>query len=76
MLEPENVIFSAGYRHHFGHPHPQVVKRYQATGSRIWNTAEHGAISFVWNESGRAKVASARRNGWRFWWRQESFEGM
>jgi len=76
MLEPENVIFSAGYRHHFGHPHPQVVKRYQAAGSRIWNTAEHGAISFVWDESGRAKVASARRNGWRFWWRQESFEGM
>ena len=69
MFEPENVIFSAGYRHHFGHPHPQVVRRYQAAGSRIWSTAEHGAISFVWDQSGRAKVVSARRDGWRFWWR-------
>ena len=69
MLEPENVIFSAGYRHHFGHPHPQVVGRYQAAGSRMWSTAEHGAISFVWDQSGRAKVVSARRDEWRVWWR-------
>jgi hypothetical protein len=69
MFEPENVIFSAGYRHYFGHPHAQVVKRYQAAGSRIWSTAEHGAISFVWDQLGRAKVVSATRDGWRFWWR-------
>lgn len=74
MLEPENVIFSAGYRHHFGHPHPhpQVIERYQAAGSRMWSTAEHGSISFVWDQSGHAKVVSARRDGWRFWWRQQS----
>ena len=48
QLRPKHVIFSTGYQHQFGHPHPSVVKRYNAVGSRIWNTAEQGAITFEW----------------------------
>ena len=72
MLEPENVVFSSGYLHHFGHPHAQVVKRYQAVSSGIWTTAEQGAISFVWDHSGNLQIVSARQNSWRRWWRQEN----
>ena len=68
-LQPQHVVFSAGYRHHFGHPHPQVVNRYQRQGSRLWHTAEQGALTFVWDQSGNLQIASAREHDWRFWWR-------
>ena len=68
-IRPKHVVFSAGYRHHFGHPHDQVVGRYRRAGSRLWYTAEQGALSFIWDSSGNLQIASARENGWRFWWR-------
>ena len=68
-VRPQHVVFSAGYRHHFGHPHGQVVVRYSEAGSRLWNTAEQGALSFIWDSSGDLHITSARDNGWRFWWR-------
>lgn len=68
-LQPQHVVFSAGYRHHFGHPHPQVVNRYQRQGSRLWRTAEQGALTLVWDQSGNLQIVSAREHGWRFWWR-------
>ena len=27
VVKPEHVVFSSGFRHHFGHPHPDVVRR-------------------------------------------------
>lgn len=43
-LAPERVIFTAGYRHRYGHPHPEVVARYAAEGSNLLNTATAGAL--------------------------------
>ena len=42
-VAPEKVIFSSGYKNHFGHPHPQVIQRYQ--GSSVYSSSEHGALS-------------------------------
>ncbi|ETN92264.1 ComEC family competence protein [Gammaproteobacteria bacterium MOLA455] len=80
QLRPKHVIFSAGYQHQFGHPHPSVVKRYNAVDSRIWNTAEQGAITFEWlstrelfNEASKEldkepSITTARGQEQR-WWR-------
>ena len=68
QLRPKQVVFSAGYQHQFGHPHRSVSKRYAAVGSRIWNTAEQGAITFEWLLSGELKITAARRETQR-WWR-------
>ena len=46
-LKPAEVIYSAGYKHHFGHPHPDVVARYQNAGARQWSTAESGAVTLT-----------------------------
>jgi competence protein ComEC len=46
QLQPAHVVFSAGYRHHFGHAHTNVVNRYKVLGSELWNTAIDGGISF------------------------------
>jgi competence protein ComEC len=59
-VRPKHVIFSSGYRHHFGHPHPAVVRRYAAVGTRVWKTAEKGAVTFRWDQSGKLDVSSAR----------------
>lgn len=58
-LAPDLVVFSAGYRHRFGHPHPDVVGRYLSAGSRILNTATSGAVRLVW-QRGRVSVTEAR----------------
>ena len=51
-MAPDLVVFSAGYRHRFGHPHADVVERYQAIGSDIANTATSGAIRLVLEPDG------------------------
>ncbi|MDK9557589.1 DNA internalization-related competence protein ComEC/Rec2 [Marinobacter sp. M216] len=43
-LSPDVVIYSAGYRHRFGHPHPTVTARYRALGSRSFSTACSGML--------------------------------
>lgn len=43
-LEPDVVIYSAGYHHRYGHPHPTVTRRYASAGSRQLNTACTGAL--------------------------------
>jgi competence protein ComEC len=72
---PKHVIFSSGHRHHFGHPHSDVVARYRAAGSKLWRTAEQGALSFSWNQRGDLRIVAARDEGFpeclscSVWWR-------
>ena len=84
QLSPKHVVFSAGYQHQFGHPHPSVTKAYSAVGSRTWNTADQGAITFEWfpseelteelidepseTRSGELRITTARGQAQR-WWR-------
>lgn len=68
-LKPMHVIFSAGYRHHFGHPHRDIVNRYIESGAKLWNTALDGGISFEWDAKGDLSINRARASGLRYWWR-------
>ncbi|UHQ55777.1 DNA internalization-related competence protein ComEC/Rec2 [Microbulbifer sp. YPW16] len=64
---PRHVVFSAGFRHHFGHPHPKVVARYRASGARVYNTADSGALFFSWDVISREpNITFGRVNG-KFW---------
>jgi competence protein ComEC len=66
---PAHVVFSAGYRHHFGHPHADVVARYSRFGSELWSTADDGAITFEWDDSGALSILTAKSSRTPFWWR-------
>ena len=44
-VQPEWVIYSAGWRHRFGHPHEAVVARYRRAGVSQLNTASSGALN-------------------------------
>lgn len=43
-LAPAAVIFSAGRDNRFGHPHPAVVKRFQAMGTTVFRSDRDGAV--------------------------------
>jgi competence protein ComEC len=66
-MQPEIVVYSAGYRSQHGHPHPQVRQRFQAVGSREMNTAESGAILFEWDHNELQQVREYRQSNRRYW---------
>jgi len=43
-VEPRWAIVAAGYRNHYGHPHPEVMARYHRRGIETRNTASAGAV--------------------------------
>jgi competence protein ComEC len=64
---PQHVVFSAGYRNAFGHPHPRVADRYAASGARAWNTAASGALIFELAPHEETVVTEFRRVSRRYW---------
>ena len=46
-VSADDVVYSAGYRHRYGHPHEDVVRRFSVAGSRQFNTAYSGALVFT-----------------------------
>ncbi|WP_156836583.1 DNA internalization-related competence protein ComEC/Rec2 [Marinobacter daepoensis] len=52
-IGPNQVIYTAGYRHHYGHPHPDVTERYRRQGVGALSTACSGEIRLSFGENGR-----------------------
>jgi len=46
IVEPEWVIFSAGFMNHWGFPVPEVIDRYQKQSVKMKNTGVSGLIRF------------------------------
>lgn len=65
-VEPELVVFSAGYRNRFGHPHADVIERLQQVGSQYLSTAESGALTVQVDGAGGKQISLARQ-GAPFW---------
>lgn len=63
---PQVVLYSAGWRHHFRHPRPEVMARYRAMGVLQYNTAYGGALE-VWRDTDGVRVSEFRRSSSRFW---------
>lgn len=66
-LAPQWVIFSAGYKHHYGHPAPTVQARYRQRGSAIAETAQSGMITAEFGPTGLKRVRHFRDQH-RFYW--------
>lgn len=64
---PQRAVFSAGYRHHFGHPHPAVVQRLRNHGVALSNTADAGALRFQWRPDTASPMLQCARASGRFW---------
>lgn len=67
-LRPRLAIVSAGWRNRFGHPRPEVLRRYAAAGVPVLNTAVDGAIELAFPaRAGPYLVARWRWRQPRYW---------
>lgn len=73
QLAPRNVLISRGRGNAFGHPHPQVLERYKALGSRIYDSAEQGQLRL---QLGTFQPPISARSQRRFWRMREPQPGV
>lgn len=66
-LAPGSVLISRGRGNAFDHPHPQVLQRYQALGSQVYDSAEQGAVRLQLGAFAAPVVARSQRRFWREW---------
>ncbi len=71
---PAAAIVSAGYRNRWGMPAAEVVERWQATDSDVWNTAEAGAIGVELCRDGVGPTHGYRHSRGRLWHRLEGHD--
>ena len=63
-VAPSVVLISRGAHNAFGHPHPQVLARYQALGVQVFDSVAQGAVTV---RLGAWQAAQGRRDEHRFW---------
>ena len=59
-VSPSIAVVSAGANNQFGHPHPEVVRRYEDAGIRLLSTAEHGSVTLTLRGGDTLAVRSVR----------------
>ncbi|RYF25867.1 MAG: DNA internalization-related competence protein ComEC/Rec2 [Comamonadaceae bacterium] len=64
-VAPRTALVQAGYRNRFGHPAPEVVKRYAARDIRLVETARCGAAT--WTSQQPDALRCEREAGRRYW---------
>ncbi len=70
-VAPEWVLFSTGFRNHYGFPRPAVVARWRHSGARLADTAETGAVSFRLPADARPPQVEFQREQSRHYWSQQ-----
>ena len=65
-LKPDTILISSGYRNMFGHPHPEVISRYQHQHITYFNSADTGAIS-LYLKNGKWEIEKTRELDSRYW---------
>ena len=64
--EAKVAIAQAGYLSRFGHPRPEVVRRWRESGARVLSSASHGAV-IVNSTSEGLDVKPWRQHARRYW---------
>ena len=65
-VAPKTVVFPVGYRSRFRHPNAEVVRRYEASGTRLLRTDRDGAVTLRLGPSGGG-VELEREARRRYW---------
>ena len=73
MIDPDYVVFAAGYRNSFGHPSQRVLERTAVFTPNMLNTSEQGMISFVLPRPGARLQVNGFRTDHRRYWRDCRF---
>lgn len=65
-VEPEYVVFSAGFMNRFNHPSTEVLARVRDAGSRTLSTADSGALIFALDKD-PIDISESRAEQSAFW---------
>jgi competence protein ComEC len=65
-VRPHHAVVAVGYRSRFGHPHPEVLGRYEAAGIRPLRTDRDGAVT-VRLGAGAPALEAWRARRARYW---------
>jgi competence protein ComEC len=65
-VQPRYVLLPVGYRNRYRHPHPAVIERYRALGSRLYDSPSAGAIELRLRASG-VEISAYREERRRYW---------
>lgn len=49
-IMPKVVLISAGRNNRHGHPHPEIMSRFEARRMKIYRTDINGAVQFIWSQ--------------------------
>lgn len=72
-VRPEVALVQSGWENQFGHPHRQVIERYEALKVEIRNTAQTGAMRWQFQHTQASPItAEARTERQRYWHMHES----
>ena len=63
-VAPSTAVIQVGYRSRFGHPHPEVLARYQSFGIEVVRTDQCGA--WWWDDAGARCTRDVRRRYWHW----------
>lgn len=66
-VSPQWVVFTNGYRNHFGHPKQAIVQRYVNQGVQVLRSDYDGAIVFDFKKNQAIKVLKWRKVEKRYW---------
>ena len=61
------VVFPAGYRNRYGHPHAEIVARYRRSGAALYRTDRDGAVEIELPHAGRVQLHRHRDVYRRYW---------
>jgi competence protein ComEC len=59
-VRPTVAVSSSGRNHHFGHPHAEVVERYERRGVSVFGTHRDGLVVVDLRDDGRLEVRALR----------------
>ncbi len=65
-VHPQYAVVTAGYRNSYGHPKPEVIKRYLALDSVVLRSDEDGAIEVIMSDQ-KFNLSAHRKVNARYW---------
>lgn len=65
-VHPRWIVIPVGHRNRYGHPHPEVLARYRATGATLARTDRDGAVTLRL-QGDTIELERARETEKRYW---------
>lgn len=66
-VKPRAVVFTAGYLNRFHHPHPSVIRRYEAMDTKMYRSDWDGAVILDFASESGIEITRWRQHARRYW---------